>query len=276
MVPRMPKAETKSVVFWSGSGRRPTSTSHAADLPEVLVYVEGIKDRPVVEGVIEWCRGRSEKALPTTLIIPHRDGRFDAPTLQGIARFLEESFGTRRIVGIRDLDWCYDRLPAEEPEVTTGDGWHLITLPCKETENLLCDPDVLYDGYEGRLPKETLQAYLDEESNTPELVDQWRYQVLHRVRDGLPKPHDESTKDRAADTIFCSWSNYRTIRRRLVAGKSLLRQVTNRVRREHSLSFYPSRVLCNLSGLPPVLHAIVALIFPNDVDARTGRETGAV
>lgn len=233
-----------------------------ADVPDVLVYVEGIKDRPVVEGLIRWCRSRSEAALPTTLVIPHKDGRFEEPTLQGIARVLKECVGARRIVGIRDRDWYYDRLPAETPEVSPGDGWHLITLPCKEAENLLCDPDVLYDAYEGKLPKETLQAIIDEESRAPDLVDEWRYQVRHRVRDRLPQSYDPSTREREADELFAAWSNDPATRRRLVAGKSLFGRIRNRVRRDHSLSFPPGRILNSLSSLPAGLQVIATLIFP--------------
>ncbi len=51
------------------------------ELPDVLVYVEGVDDRPTIEAVINWCRQRSPGGLPTTLVIPHRDGRLEGPTL---------------------------------------------------------------------------------------------------------------------------------------------------------------------------------------------------
>ena len=95
------------------------------------------------------------------------------------------------------MDWYYDTLPPETPEVSRGDGWCLITLPCKEMENLFCDPEVLFEAYERRLATEVLQSIIDEESHAPELVDEWRYQVVHRIRNRLPPSDDPSTRERA-------------------------------------------------------------------------------
>ena len=75
------------------------------ELPDVLVYVEGVDDRPTIEAVINWCRQRSPGGLPTTLVIPHRDGRFEGPTLQGIVRLAREIRQTVTVVGIRDIAW---------------------------------------------------------------------------------------------------------------------------------------------------------------------------
>ena len=234
-----------------------------AGLPDVLVYVEGIKeDRPILEALIKWCRQKVAAPLPTTIVIPHRDGRFEGPTLQGIARFAKECTGGANVVGVRDLDWYYDELPSDTPHVSEGDGWSLITLPCKEMENLFCDPEILFQAYERQLTKESLRAFLDEESNAADLVDQWRYQVRPRIRDRLPKSDDPSTKEKAADESFAAWCNDPLVRCRLVAGKSLLRRVKQRIRRERGLTFYPVRMFEGLSCLPPSLLKIAKLIFP--------------
>lgn len=241
-----------------------------AGLPQVLVYVEGVKDRPIVEALIKWCRAKvasslpdeAASSLPTTLVIPHKDGRFEAPTLQGIARVVKEFYGGARVVGIRDMDWYYNTLPPDGPIVDAGDGWALITLPCKEMENLFCDPDVLFHAYECRISKESIETILDTESQSQVLVEEWQYQVKPRVRDGLPRGHDPSTREREADEMFAAWSSNAAIRRRLVAGKSLLGQVRNRVRRDHALAFYPERVFDRLNRLSAALAVIARQIFP--------------
>jgi energy-coupling factor transporter ATP-binding protein EcfA2 len=231
-------------------------------LPKVLVYVEGVKDRPILEALLKWCRSKSAIPLPTTLVIPHRDGRFESPTLQGIARVVKEFSAGTIVVGVRDMDWYYYDLPTENPEILTGDGWSLITLPCKEMENLLCDPDFLFQAYEDKLSKEQIQQIVDEESNTSEIVDEWRYQLRTRIRDHYPNSDDPSTKDRNADEKFNLWACDPSIRHRLVAGKALLSRVRNRTRREHSLNFYPTRAFEKISSLPQPLLEIVKQIFP--------------
>jgi len=234
-----------------------------AKLPDVLVYVEGVKDRPIIDGLIRWCRRQAQTSLPTTLVISHRDGRFEEPTLRGIARFVKAGGGGTRVVGVRDRDWYYGTLPSLTPEQTSGEGWSLITLPCKEMENLLCHPDFLFEAYEGKLDKNLLLSIIDEESKAPELLEEWQYQVLHRIRGSLPREQDQSTRERIANTTFKTWSDDPAIRRRLVAGKELLARVKIRVRHERSLSFYPSQVFDRLSALPPELQAIANQIFPS-------------
>jgi hypothetical protein len=236
-----------------------------AALPDVLVYVEGVKDRPIVEALLKWCRRKSARKLPTTLVIPHRDGRFEGPTLHGISRFVKEYAGSltgSTIVGVRDKDWYYDTLPADGPDVLDGDGWSLITLPCKEMENLFCDPAFLLYAYEERLSREVLERIVDVESQNPELVDEWRYQVRPRIRDRLSNALDPSTKEKNAEEIFNAWVCDAAIRRRLVAGKRLFGRVRNRVREEHSLTFYPERAFEKISHLTPTLLIIAQHVFP--------------
>lgn len=135
-----------------------------ANPPDILVYVEGVDDRPIIEALIRWCRSRTANVLPTTLVIPHRDGRFEGPTLQGIARFASEMKKGVRVVGIRDLDWYYSELPAIAPKTDSGKGWVLLTVQCTEMENLFCDSEVLQCVFDPAIPKERLQQIIDEES----------------------------------------------------------------------------------------------------------------
>ncbi len=231
-------------------------------LPDILIYVEGIDDRPVVESIIKWCRANHDEQLPSTLVIPHRDGRFQGPTLQGISRLARELQHNARVVGIRDLDWYYDQLPAADPQEESGDGWTLLTLPCKELENLFCDASLLFEAYERMIPRERLQAILDEESANEELIKQWQYQVRPRVRGRLPSSQDPSTRERNADDLFAQWSSDAAIRRRLVAGKALLRRIRHRIRTESQRQFYPSRVLETCGDLTSPLKRVANSIFP--------------
>lgn len=233
-----------------------------ANPPDILVYVEGVDDRPIIEALIRWCRSRTANVLPTTLVIPHRDGRFEGPTLQGIARFAREIKNGVGVVGIRDLDWYYSELPASAPTTDTGDGWVLLTVPCKEMENLFCDSAVLHSAFESAIPQERLQQIIDAESSNEELVNEWRYQVRPRLRGRLPNALDPSTKEQRADETFDAWTNDAELRRRLVSGKSLLRRIRHRIRQEDGKSFYPIRVFEQLDELTPSLKCIADCIFP--------------
>lgn len=234
-----------------------------SELPDVLVYVEGVDDRPIIDALIKWCRTNTEYALPTALVIPHRDGRFEGPTLQGIIRFARELKRNIAVVGIRDLDWYYHELPPKDATTDTGDGWTLLTLPCKELENLFCDASILFSALEASIPLDALQEIIDAESANPELIDEWRYQVRPRVRARLPQSLDPSTKERQADASFEAWTNDVELRRRLVAGKGLLRKVRHRIRQERGRSFYPNRALERLGVLTPSLESIARSIFPS-------------
>jgi hypothetical protein len=232
-----------------------------ANLPDILVYVEGVDDRPIIEALIRWCQSQSENVLPTTLVIPHRDGRFEGPTLQGIARFACEMKKGVRVVGIRDLDWYYSELPATAPTTDSGKGWVLLTVPCKEMENLFCDSEVLQCVFDPAIPKERLQQIIDEESLNKELVSEWQYQVRPRIRGRLPNDLAPPTKEKRADDTFREWSNDAELRRRLVAGKALLRRIRHRIRQEYGQSFYPTRLFEQLNVLPPSFKCIADCIF---------------
>ncbi|MDZ4819121.1 MAG: AAA family ATPase [Planctomycetota bacterium] len=244
-------------------GVSPGAYVHQNALPDILVYVEGVDDRPIIEALISWCRVHSATKLPTTLVVPHRDGRFKGPTLQGIVRFAREIKQTIRVVGIRDLDWDYSELPGASPSIDTGDGWELLTLPCKELENLYCEATLLIRAYDAVLGEEELRRIICDESNSAELVDEWRYQVRQQIRDRLPNSLDPSTRERTADEMFNSWANDEAIRCRLVAGKGLLRQVRHRIRESHGKSFYPIRLFDRINELTPTFGSIATSIFPS-------------
>jgi AAA domain, putative AbiEii toxin, Type IV TA system len=234
-----------------------------SELPDVLVYVEGVEDRPIIEALIKWCRKHAVGTLPTTLVIPHRDGRFDGPTLQGIVRFTRAINQKTAVVGVRDLDWYYSELPASEPTTETGDGWTLINVPCKEMENLFCEVPILFRAYDEAISHDDLKMIVDEESANAELVDDWCYQVRPRVRGRMSKSLDESTKERQAEEIFLKWRSDPDLRRRLVAGKGLLRKVRHRIRTERMKSFHPIRVFEKIAELTTPLQSIAKSIFPN-------------
>lgn len=96
-----------------------------SDFPDIIVYVEGKQDKPLMDALIAWCRDQ-HKGLPTTLVVRHNAGRFSAVALQAISRIALEAQIKTRVVGIRDLDWDYcdcDTLPPpEEAEKHEGDG----------------------------------------------------------------------------------------------------------------------------------------------------------
>jgi predicted ATPase len=232
--------------------------------PDVIVYVEGKDDKPVIEGLIRWCRRNhpDPDSLPTTLVVRHRDGRFDAQALQGIVRYSRELKVSSRIIGVRDLDWHYQSLPPGEPQLRTGDGFQLLTLPCKELENLFCDAGLLHEVYEEMVPVSELTKILEEESATKELVDDWRYQVLPRIRNALSDSYDPSTREREGEATFCRWRDTPQDRIRLVAGKKLIRLVRARVKRDFGQQCYESRMLDRVKTLSRGWAFVAAAIFP--------------
>ncbi|MEJ7590425.1 MAG: AAA family ATPase [Planctomycetaceae bacterium] len=233
-----------------------------ATFPDVLVYVEGVNDKPLVEAIIKWCRIHSFVPLPTTIVVPHRDGRFEGPTLQGIVRFAREIRQEIGVVGVRDLDWYYNELPGSEPNLESGDGWTMITLPCKEMENLFCDAPLLFEAYNGVLPQHDLQLIIDAESKDADLLGEWRYQVRPRIRDRLSNSLDASSRERKADRIFSEWEANAELRRRLVAGKGLLRKIRQRIREQYRQTFFEKRVIENLKTLTSFQQSIAKCIFP--------------
>ena len=177
-------------------------------------------------------------------------------------RVARELKSTVTVVGVRDLDWYYHELPSSDPTVESGDSWIMVTLPCKELENLFCDPSFLNRVYGEAIPESDLVRIVDEESNCDELVSEWCYQVRPRIRERLSNSIDLSTKERTAEQTFLSWKNDAEKRRRLVAGKGLLRKVRHRIRQIYNKSFYPNRGFEKIETLTPDLYRIATSVFP--------------
>jgi energy-coupling factor transporter ATP-binding protein EcfA2 len=229
--------------------------------PDVIVYVEGRTDKPILESLIRWCRQKYEN-VPKALIVPHRDGRFDAEALQAIAQVEKRVGRNTRIIGIRDLDWYYSDLPDSKPQIREGNGWKLLTLPCKEIENLFCCPDFLFLALGGKISKKIIDQIIDEESQSEALVREWENQVKHRIRNTLPNFNDASTKEGLANETFAQWSIDSSIRRRLVAGKDLLRSIRTRLKVEYQVNKYPQQMFDDIEELTPDWFFIANSIFP--------------
>ena len=228
--------------LWDRLGASADAYLSKSDFPEIVVYVEGKKDKPVIERLIHWCR-KTHSDLPTTAVVPHKHGHFKEATIQGIARVASDVGLSTNVVGIRDLDWIYDDCqdllkapPADEVDLKTGDGCVLLTLPCKELENLLCDAEWLYDAIDDdKVSKEWIQTVIEEESRDEELVTDWRYQVIGQIRKRFDAHIQGPTLDRRADEIFSGWRENPTTRARLVRGKGLLGRIRKRIQEEHGI-----------------------------------------
>jgi predicted ATPase len=238
------------------------SASPNGKFPDTIVWVEGITDRPIVEGIVRFCLKRN-KDLPTTVVIPYRAGRFGERELRAISRYLDEMHYKTRVVGIRDLDYEYSASPAALPAVTSQGNWSLVTLPCKEIENLLCDPEVLFQAYEKKISLEDIQSILAELSNASDLTEPIRLQICPRVRDRLPASMDVSTKERDSRAFVESLLVEDSMRLRLVAGKALLPRVRARLRAAAGRDCYPSQMCDRLETLPASMKALAQAIFPS-------------
>lgn len=241
-------------------------TSHT--LPEVIVYVEGKTDKPVIESLITWCR-QKYPILPSVTVVTHRDGRFTGTALRAISQVMKQMKGHTKIVGIRDLDWDYHELPNAELEESSGDGWVLLTLPCKELENLFCDPEFLFSVLEEKVPLNNILEIIDGESQNNCLVNEWGYLIKPRIRDALPRHESDSAKEKIGESRFEEWKNDSQIRRRLVAGKTLLGQVRRQLNDDFQVKFYPQRIFKHIKILTPIWANIAGYIFPGIDFSRT-------
>lgn len=251
-------------------GVTPDIYAGARTPPEVIIYVEGRTDRPILESLIRWCRQKYTN-LSKALIVPHKDGRFDAEALQAITQVEKRAGRNTRIVGIRDLDWYYSDLPDSEPQIREGGNWKLLTLPCKEIENLFCCSDFLFLALGGKIQKDIIDKIVDEESRSEALLREWENQIKHRIRNALPHSHDASTKEDLANKIFAEWSIDSGVRRRLVAGKELFRSVRTRLKAEHQVNKYPKQMFDDIEELTPDWFFIANSIFPEIESFRASR-----
>jgi hypothetical protein len=204
-----------------------------SDFPAVILYVEGNEDKPIIEALVEWCRKKSPTPLPNTQVVRHKDGKFNAIALQAIARTTAETGLRTRVVGIRDLDWDYSETenlpPGDESLLREGKGYVLLTLMCKELENLLCESGVLHVALEQKIPKETLAGIVHQESLSDDLLKSWSYHAQPQIRDRFPAREENHTKEKKADEEFDSWKHNDGLRTRLVSGKSLLSRIRKRL-----------------------------------------------
>lgn len=259
-----------ATVFLDRLGASPDAYITKSNCPEILVYVEGATDKPVVEALIDWCRQRSRN-LPRTKVIRHTHGRFEAGALQGIVRFLREMSIQSRVVGIRDLDYRYDDFsplpPTSEPAVDHGQGYDLVTLPCKELENLICDSELLAHAIDrSGEHRELLEHLLAEESLSPGLVDDWKYQARPQLRSRHAPKVDDATSERLADEEFSRWQEDVRMRCRFVSGKQLLARVRASLQaRKLRISSSAAQIIRTAPWLTPIWLDVANAIFPGAV-----------
>lgn len=241
------------VQYW-GAAKRET-------MPDIVVYVEGKTDRPIIEAIINHHRAESPESLPSTLVIPHKSGRFDATAVQALQRLASQVKPDARIVGIRDLDWFYGTLEQTQEQVRDGPNWACLTLPCKEIENLLCEPELLSEVYEGEIELSRIEEIVSAESGKKSLVDEWKYNIVPRIRKMLPSGDDDSTKERKANIMFDEWAASDETRVRLVAGKELYKRIRLAIKEECGISRNSVHAIERVKELPLLLQAVGNLIF---------------
>ena len=101
----------------------------------------------------------------------------------------------------------------------------MLTLGCKELENLFCDADFLHEVFDSKIPLPELRRILHEESDAEDLVSEWRYHIRPLIRDRLPNNYDSARREREAEEGFERLRADPDIRIRLVSGKDLIRRV---------------------------------------------------
>lgn len=248
-------------------GAAPNVYLSKTDFPQVILYVEGNQDKPIIEALLDWCMKKSAHPLPKTQVVRHKDGKFNAVALQAIARTAAEMQVRTRVVGIRDLDWDYSDCehlpPPEESQQRAGNGYVLVTLMCKELENLLCDPDFLYDVLEHKIAKEEIREILNAESLTEELVKPWQHHAEPQIRERFDAKEVDHTKEMKGEGEFLAWKDNENLRLRLVSGKSLLARFRNRLQKDHGLRVASiARIFRGASKLPKNWTEIARAIFP--------------
>ena len=230
-------------------------------IPDIVVYVEGKTDKPVIEAIINHHRAHSQGQLPSTLVIPHKSGRFDATAVQALQRLASQVKPGARVVGIRDLDWFYGSLEQTREQVHKGPNWACFTLPCKEIENLLCEPELLVAVYQGEIELTRIEEIVSAESGEKSLVDEWKNNVTPRIRKVLPNSDDDSTKERKANAMCDEWAASYETRIRLVAGKELYKRIRIAIKKECGISRNSVHAIETVKDLPASLQAVRDIIF---------------
>lgn len=239
-----------------------------SSMPDVIVYVEGKKDKPLVENLIKWCRNKRD-GLPSTAVVHHKDGRFNGPSLQAIARVATQLGGKTRVVGIRDLDFYYSELEnliknglPKSPLIRDGDSYVMITLACKEMENLCCLPDHLEALLAETVGANELRKIIYEASGDEDLVEHWMHRAKPEIRKLFDSTFAEPSKEKETDAVFASWASNESIRTRYVGGKKLLGIIRERLRSDLGIRIPSNLIPMSLSALNDDWLLIASKIFP--------------
>jgi hypothetical protein len=234
--------------------------------PEIIVYVEGDDDKPILERLIAWCRAHTQAILPTTQVVRHKDGKFNAVALQGISRTLSELRIAARVVGVRDLDWDYKDYPSLPPSNDTdkreGSGYVLLTLPCKELENTFCNAGFLFQALSGAIPLDVLQAIIAQEAMNPKLIGDLSHHAKPQIRDRYQAKDAPHRKEENAETEFQKWEADSNLCARLISGRQLLGRIRTRLQRDHGVRFSLNIAFDRLITLPSPWDIVAAAIFP--------------
>jgi hypothetical protein len=247
-------------------GASPDVYMSKSDFPKVIVYVEGDTDKPILEGLIDWCLAK-DSSLPKPLVVRHKDGKFNAVALQAIYRTADEQDLETRVVGIRDLDWDYRECdvlpPSADADIRTGTGYTLVTLMCKELENLLCDADLIVQALSTPVARDEIERMIVEESENKTLIDDLRHHAEPQIRGRFSAKEAEHTKEKKSEEEFEQWRSTPSIRRRLIDGGSLLSRIRERLYREQKARIAFPGIFSRVATLPPQWQQIAQAIFPD-------------
>jgi hypothetical protein len=236
------------------------------DFPSVIIYVEGDDDKPIIERLVTWCRAHSQDPLPSVQVVRHKDGKFPATALQGIARTLSELSLTASVVGIRDLDWDYKECvklpPLNVIDKREGGGYVLLTLPCKELESTFCNAEFIFQALGKTISQDALRLIVERESASPKLVNDLRCHAKPQIRERYQANEADHKKEQMADAEFDRWVADSEIRARLVSGKQLLGRIRDRLKRDHNAPLSSATAFNRLTALPHPWDEIAAAIFP--------------
>jgi hypothetical protein len=235
-------------------------------LRKVQIYVEGDDDKPILERLIAWCRAHSQSALPSAQVVRHKDGKFPATALQGIARTLSELNLSARVVGIRDLDWDYKECAQLPPlnviDKREGGGYVLLTLPCKELESTFCNAEFIFQALGQTVSLGAIRVIVEKESESPKLVDNLRCHARPQIRERYQANEADHRKEQMADSEFDRWVADSEICARMVSGKQLLGRIRERLKRDHNALLSSATAFNRLTALPHPWDEIAAAIFP--------------
>jgi len=202
-----------------------------------LLFVEGDVDQTVLSELFEKSGHRNPFTDEHVLTARLPNGKGDKKYLSVLHRFLREALSLDVKIGcITDNDY-----ELEQADETTRDGAVLIcSLPFKEVENLLLDPNAISVALKATAEKrknstgqeiiglpgvEDIRKRLDEIVSEREIEEKVRCQLLPRYRNGLERHLDDATKEQRADRWFDEQWKDPEWRLRNVPGKDVFRSV---------------------------------------------------